>query len=207
VNPADTASNLAYLAVGVWMAFSARDRSGPGLAFFGPAAVAVGLCSGIYHASYTYALQLLDFVGMYLFCFLVIALNAQRLGWIGTGSLLRFYLGGVALFSVSTPLLFETGIPIQGLVGVLIGFSIAQEWTLRRRAQALVRYAAYALALTLLLAAALFSLADVTRTWCDPNDPWQQGHAIWHVLSAVALLALFCFYAGLPDAAPADRDG
>jgi hypothetical protein len=51
----------------------------------------------------------------------------------------------------------------------------------------------------LLGAAALASLADVTRAWCDPAS-WLQGHALWHVLSALALAQLFRFYARLPGA-------
>jgi hypothetical protein len=183
------------------MWWAARQRAAPGLALFGPAAAVVGVCSGIYHASYTYVLQLLDFLGMYVFCFLVITLNARRLGWIGEGSLLRWYLGGVALFSALTPLLFETGLPIQGLVLVLILFAVGQEWALHRRSPAVpVRYAAFVLALGLLTAAGLSSAADVTRAWCDPTNHWLQGHALWHVFSAAALLALFYFYAGLEDA-------
>ena len=39
----------------------------------------VGLASGIYHASYTFVLQVLDFFGMYVFCGLLLAVNAVGL--------------------------------------------------------------------------------------------------------------------------------
>lgn len=205
VNPADTWSNLAYLAAGLWMLHAARGRNAPGLGFFGPAAIAVGLCSGIYHASYTYALQLLDFLGMYLFCFLVLVLNARRLRWIDEGAQARWYLGGVAALSAATPLLFETGLPIQGLVFVLILAGVGQEIALARRADGRApAYAPFAAALALLTGAAVFSALDVTRTWCDPDDHWIQGHALWHVLSAAALVALFYFYAGFGSKPRAD---
>jgi hypothetical protein len=48
--------------------------------------------------------------------------------------------------------------------------------------------------LALLVAAAAFSLADVTRAFCDPANHWLQGHAIWHVLTAASLYAMFRFY-------------
>lgn len=204
VNPADTWSNAAYVLAGLWMWQAARGRARSDLALFGPAAVVVGVFSGIYHASYTYALQLFDFAGMYLFCCLVIALNAVRLGWITRARRLRFYLAGVVLFTAATPAVFETGVPIQGLVLLLILFAVGQEWALSRRAAAArVRYGAFFVALLLLGAGAAFSALDVSRTWCDPANHWLQGHALWHVLSASALLALFHFYAALPEAARA----
>jgi hypothetical protein len=55
----------------------------------------------------------------------------------------------------------------------------------------------YRVGLALLGAAGLASLADVTRAACDPES-WLQGHALWHVLSALALAALFRFYERLP---------
>jgi hypothetical protein len=70
VNPADTWSNLAYIAFGLWMMREARRGGRRDLALFGPASIAVGVFSGAYHASYTWMLQFFDFVGMFLFCFL-----------------------------------------------------------------------------------------------------------------------------------------
>ena len=77
MNPANTWSNLAYVALGLWMWRAARGRAD--LRRFGPASLAVGAFSFAYHASYTWALQFLDFVGMFLFCFLVLARNATPL--------------------------------------------------------------------------------------------------------------------------------
>ncbi len=51
VNPSDTWSNLAYIAFGLWMWHRARGSGDPTLGLFGPASIAVGLFSGVYHAS------------------------------------------------------------------------------------------------------------------------------------------------------------
>lgn len=201
-NPADTWSNLAYVAVGLWMWRETRRRAGSGgsdLFLFAPAAIAVGVFSGIYHASYTYFFQFFDFVGMFLFCFTPISENALRLGWIRPERKLAFFLGGVVLFSALVPMLFETGWPIQVLVALLIAGTLGQEAVLRRRAREAslaIDYMPLVTGLALLAAAGAFSLADVTRTWCDPRS-WLQGHAIWHVLSAAALVGFYRFYAGL----------
>ena len=133
MNPADTWSNLAYIVFGLWMMREARRGGRRDLALFGPASIAVGVFSGVQHASDTWMLQFFDFVGMFLFCFLVLTRNAERLGWIGAERRLAFYLGGVAGMSALVPLLFEVGLPIQGLALGLILVMVGQEAVLWRR--------------------------------------------------------------------------
>ncbi len=210
VNPADTWSNLAFIVLGLWMWRAARSSGRTDLALFGPASLVTGLFSGIYHASYTYFFQFFDFVGMFVFCFVVITRNACRLQWIGQARQTSFYLAGVAVMSMLVPIVFETGVPIQGLIVVLIVLMLGQEATLSRGAARAANYATYGAALALLAAAGAFSAADVTRLWCDPHNHWLQGHAIWHLLSASSLAALYLFYEALPagargDGAPAAR--
>ncbi len=200
VNPADTWSNLVYVALAIVMWRAARRESAPILALFGPASMAVGVFSFAYHASYTYFLQFFDFVGMFVFSFTVITANALRLGWIGEGRRWHFFLGGVAIFSALVPIVSESPLPIQALVGLLIAAIIEQEVLLKMKARGSeppVAYGAFFAAIALLAAAGAFSLADVTRTWCNPSNHWIQGHAIWHLLSACALYALYQFYAAL----------
>lgn len=203
-NPANTWSNAAYIVFGLWMVWEAHRRQSRTLALFGPASIAVGIFSFAYHASYTWFLQFFDFVGMFLFCFLVLVLNARRLGWVDADRQTATYLLGVAGMSALVPLLFYQGIAIQPLVGVLIAIVLVQEGLLLRRDGTTSAHPWLAAALLLLGGAAFFSLLDVTRTWCDPDDHWLQGHALWHLLSAASLLALFGFYGRL-EAGPTSR--
>ena len=55
-------------------------------------------------------------------------------------------------------------------------------------------------ALALSAVGAAFSAADVTRLFCDPQDHFFQGHAIWHVLTAASFYALFRHHQQLPPA-------
>ena len=203
VNPADTWSNLLYVALGFWMWREAKRAGREDLARFGPASIAVGVFSFAYHASYTFALQFLDFVGMFLFCFVVIARNASRLGWIAPGGETRFLALGVGGASALVPLLFAWSVPIQLTVAALIGVALAQEAVLRRRAPGVRFPRSYRVGLALLGAAALCSALDLSRVACDPKNHWLQGHAVWHVLTALALFAFFRFYAALPGPRPA----
>jgi hypothetical protein len=200
VNPADTWSNLLYVALGVFMWHAARRAGRRDLALFGPASVLVGVFSFAYHASYTWALQFLDFVGMFLFCFTVLARNASRLGWIEPRRETRFFGIGVLGASALVPVLFELGFPIQLTVAACIAVALGQEAALRRRAPGVAFPRSYPLGLALLGAGAIASALDLTRVACDPRNHWLQGHAVWHVLTALALYAFFRFYAALPPA-------
>jgi hypothetical protein len=200
-NPANTWSNLLYVALGLLMWREARREGLRALALFGPTSIAVGAFSFAYHASYTWFLQFFDFVGMFLFCFTVLARNAVRLGWIGIASETRFVLAGSAVASALVPPLFDAGIPIQASVLLLVLAMIGQELRLRRRDGARPAHRLWWTAVALIALAAVFSALDVTRLWCDPTNHWLQGHALWHLLSAASLYALFRFYVALEPAA------
>jgi hypothetical protein len=118
-----------------------------------------------------------------------------RLGWLAPTRERALWLAGTLVASAALPPLFHAGVAIQGSVFALIVLMIGQELALWRRASPAERsdYGAYWTALALLGAASAASLADVTRTWCEPAS-WLQGHALWHALSAAALYALLRFY-------------
>ncbi len=196
VNPVDAWSNALFLVLGLWMWREARRSGRRDLSRFGPASVAIGVFSFAYHASYTFALQFFDFVAMFLFSFTVLARNAVRLGWTRPARETRFFAIGVLGMSALVPPLFYAGFPIQALVGLLIAVGLAQEFHLRRRTGPRPAYRIYLVGLALLGAAAVASLLDVTRVACAPES-LLQGHAVWHLLTALALAALFRFYAEL----------
>ena len=197
VNPADTWSNLAYVVLGLFMWHAARRAGRRDLRLFGPASIAVGVFSFAYHASYTWLLQFFDFVGMFLFCFIAIARNASRLGWIEPRHEGRFFALGVAASSALVPVLFELGVAIQLSVALCVAVALGQEACLRRRAVGARFSRAYPIGLVLFATATLCSALDLSRVACDPSDHWLQGHAAWHVLSAFSLLAFFRFYQAL----------
>lgn len=199
VEPANTWSNGAYLAVGVALLALARRSPSAELRAFGPAAIAVGIGSGIYHASTTFALQILDFAAMYVFCFLLLTVNLRRLGWLSRRDAGRRFAQLVVGTTALTVAVDFLEVPIQGLVFVLIVGVVASELWLHRR-QPGARLGAFGLAVGLIAAGAVFSLLDVTRTWCDPQHPFLQGHAIWHGLSALCLLAAWFHYRQFEEA-------
>jgi len=193
VEPANTWSNLGYVLVAVGLFFAVRGSPSPHLRFFAPAALLVGLTSGIYHASYTFALQVGDFFGMYVFCYLLLTLNLRRLGLLGSGDWRRRFWQLVLASTALTVVVDFLEVPIQGLIFLLIVAIVASELWLRRRG-ALATLHWFGLAVALLTTGAVCSLLDVTRTWCDPSHPFLQGHAFWHLLSALSLAAAYLHF-------------
>jgi hypothetical protein len=196
VEPANTWSNLAYVVAGVVLWWIGTRRDERTLRVFGLAEIAVGVCSLVYHMSFTGVLQVLDFLGMYVFTNLLIGLNLVRLG---TLQRRRFWLvygiSVVALTALTVALRF-TPVPIQGIVFVLILAIVATE-LMQPRSAGLDRRFFYASLATLMVAAG-FSAADVTRVFCDPDDHFVQGHAIWHVLGSISLVFAAAFYRKIP---------
>lgn len=189
--PANAWSNLAFVAVAlaiVWIS-RADPPSAPSLRRFAPTVALVGLGSFIFHASNTYVTQLLDFLGMYLFCGLLLGLNAARLGWIAPRRVTAVVLLGALGLTAITAVIVRYGAPIQLNVLLLVLAIVVTE----ARCGPARRGAFYG-ALALLAAGLLASYLDVSRSWCDPDDHFFQGHALWHLLSALSLLLSYFHY-------------
>lgn len=194
VEPANTWSNLAYIAFGVWLLLRGR-RSGERMdTIFGAAQVVVGLSSLVYHASYTFVLQVFDFMGMYVFMGLLVTFNLVRMRALGRERLWPVYVGAVAALTAATPFIAKTSFPIQGIVGVLVLGTLATEALARGRAEQPIAYRWFFVSLALIAAAATCSALDASRIWCDPENHFVQGHAVWHVLSSMSLFASWAFY-------------
>jgi hypothetical protein len=138
--------------------------------------LALGAGSLAYHAQLTFAGQVLDVQGMYL---LGTLLTTGALWRRGTLTAARATLLAVAL--------------VVGLLGAQAAFPDARRWLF-----ALVLLPGIALewrlapqsrplgcAVVALVIAYAVWLADDRGLWCEPTS-WLQGHAVWHLLTAVS---------------------
>lgn len=206
--PANTWSNLAYIFAAAFitlvagrglLAPSSDDKSPQLLRWFAPVMAIMGACSFIYHASNVYVTQMLDFLGMYLFCFLLLGLNVVRLGALSKSRFSTFFVSSVVGTTVLTSVLARFSVPIQGLVSILtLGIVVTELWVYRRERRSLGKapysLSAFGLSFAVLLTAGTCSALDVSRKWCDAKNHFIQGHAMWHVLSATSLLIAFYHY-------------
>ncbi len=191
--PANTWSNLVYLALTIWVWRYTRNMEDKTLKSFVPAFFLMGLFSFIYHASYNFFTQWFDFLGMFLMIGLFLALNLRRMGKITQKGIWPFYFAFNALFGGLVILFYLKYIPIQSIVLVQALFLIFSELRLRKLEKG-TEYKYFYTSIVFIVAAATFSVLDVTRTMCNPHNHFFQGHATWHLLSAVSLAFAFKFY-------------
>ena len=202
VAPADTWSNLAYLFVAVylWSVITGKGSkisSGSPLRYFPAAAAIVGVTSFIHHMSYSFMFQILDHFGMYVFTFLIITLNLRRMGKLETSKFLGFYSKSVLGMTALTILVERFHFPIQSFVLILILAIIATEISassLEMKKAVTYSHRYFFAALGVLFMGAVCSFLDASGRWCSPDNHWIQGHAFWHVFSAISLAVLFHHY-------------
>jgi hypothetical protein len=191
--PADTWSNLGYLAAGLWLL--RRTKPGPARAL-GPIALVVGACSFAFHASYTSAGQVLDYAGMFVLTGWILAFGAVRGGWTARARLNAVWAAIVAASLGAYWAFRARGIPVQDvmLAHVLAVSALeARLWLSGRGARS---YAPFWAAQALIAAAYACWHLDHADRFCDPANHWFQWHAVWHALTAAAFLPLARFFEG-----------
>lgn len=193
--PANTWSNVAYFVVALMLFLGRREGQAVLVRFFPFACLMLGAFSFAYHASLTFVLQVFDFLGMFLFLYIPITLNLQRMKIITrqVPTYLALIAGSLAILLVLRGL----GLKYQLMIAVgVVALLITEPLAIRRSGE---RGKLWFLAASVgaLIVAATFSALDISRVFCDPNDHLVQGHAIWHLFSALSLGLAYVHYASL----------
>jgi predicted membrane channel-forming protein YqfA (hemolysin III family) len=107
----------------------------------------------------------------------------------------------IALIAASLALLLllrALGLKYQLMIAVGVLALLLTEPLALRRSRERGKLAFLAASVGSLIVAATFSALDLSRVFCDPNDHVVQGHAIWHLFSALSLGLAHAHYASLP---------
>lgn len=192
--PSNTWSNLAYFASAIFLYRSSLNKTMNSsvqgrLKYYAFTVFLCGAGSFVYHASNNRATQFLDFAGMFAVAWPLQTSNLSRTGAISRRQEIPFALAGSLLWSCLVPILNYIGFPIQSLVIVLVlGIAITEFQLNRVKRPILPRSRSYFYrSVACLGIAAIFSFLDASRIWCNPEWHIVQGHAIWHIFSALAL--------------------
>lgn len=192
--PANTWSNLAYLFVAAWLWWFTRKDESRTLRFWAPVAFWVGLTSFAYHATVSFLTQVFDFWGMYFFFALVLILNLVRMGSLSKERMFPVLWGVIFGLTAITVVVAKLGLPVQGIIGVLLIGTLITEVIASKRASIPVGHKYLFGSLALITIAGAFSASDASRAWCDPSSHILQGHAIWHVICATGIALAHVHY-------------
>jgi len=196
LQPANSLSSFGFVFAGLLMFLMARSRDWmsafPPLAasILGVAAIIVGIGSLLLHATLTLWGQFFDVLGMYLISgfFLVSALAKWRN--IPDRRALVYY---ALLCAVLVGILYALPEVRRWLFAVILGIAILVELVFARSLRPNVRTGYYVAGLIANIVAFTIWNLDQRGQLCQP-DSLLQGHAVWHLLGAVALWFAFLYY-------------
>lgn len=195
--PADTWSNLAYIAAAALIWRRARPGgllSARGLA---PVSVAIGVTSFLFHASYSYAGQVLDYAGMFLLTGWAFARGLWRWGSLEERGALRLW-GALFVASMAALFLFRRlGWGVQHIMLAQALAAAGMEILLMTKRRDAPEYGSFWLMQLLLAVGYACWHADHTDALCRPDDHLFQLHAAWHALTAGAFVAAWRFHEGV----------
>jgi len=189
VQPANAVSSVAYSLIGaaivVW-AFRVSGHDRVVRTVFGVLMIATGVGSVMFHGPQGWGSQFLhDITFLAALLFLaVFNLTGARSKNVSAGWV-YFGVGGVVL---AVSLVVSPGVTNALMIAVVVAL-VASDVALFRRSVRWTKW--YVTALVASAAAvSMFVLGRTDGVLCDPSSTFQ-GHAVWHVLGAVALGAYF----------------
>jgi len=204
LQPANTFSNVGFVVAGLVIAWHAGLRGNAGGVLSThrhlPTAMAclvvlLGPGSAAMHATQSALGGHIDMLSMYLIASFAAAYAAMR--WLrgGIPLFIVVFVGGVAFCELvggwggTIPVVTYSG---NAAFALLLIVAVVLEVLIMRRGQTQARRLyAYASLASILTA---FAVWNATKEWlCDPNS-LVQGHAIWHLLGALAAYLLYRYY-------------
>lgn len=192
--PANTWSNIAYLIFAI-IIFLRTKNAPKELKWFAPAMFIMGLFSLIYHASNNYLTQVFDFFGMYLFVFWMIVINLRKINLLSKKYAVTFFVLLCLAATIILHFMYITGAKFQLIIAASVLTLLLTEFIYYRKNKlSFYHYKTYLLAIGFMAIAQTFSLLDVSRVFCDPENHFIQGHALWHFFGSIGLFIAYLHY-------------
>ena len=165
----------------------------------GCCAVYVGLGSTFYHASLTELSQKIDGSGVMACFMLPLWYSVFRLwGHINMKKsiqfILRTYQGVILAFLLLNLSLFAFDAPYRAISIIIVPLTLFVLLYTNLKYKLIFKYKYMWLSLITIIVAKTVWLLDIHHVVC--TNGWLQLHAIWHILSALALIFIYLFFRG-----------
>lgn len=170
---------------------SARKYTYPHLKMLGWFSIFLGIMSAFYHATSSFFGEVLDYSTMFLISIYLVVANLSRLyKW----SPAKVKLVAAALFAVSVVGLIQLKTVGAVFFGIQIWTAVIIELILRKRFAQRPHYKHLGISVALFTVSWGVWNLDTHRIVCDPTNHIINGHAIWHLGTAIAIWYIFKFY-------------
>ena len=157
---------------------------------YGISLVIIGLGSVCFHASLTFFGQIIDIMGMYLLVSFMLIYNISRMYPIKQGS---FFFAYLVLNLVLMYVQIQFPAIRRYTFATMIVAALVIEYQMKKKKNPSINKLFFQAALLALGIGFCIWTLDVTNVLCAPNS-WAQGHAIWHILGAIATGFLYLYY-------------
>jgi hypothetical protein len=188
--PINAWSNISFMIVGIYIWMQLKRGWSP-LHLFSIAAFLVGVTSFLFHASMTFFFQFFDVSSMNMLILTCTCCNLARLKWIRPNQTTIAYIILLSLSMVIT--WFGKGKTGEWIFTFWIVSTFLSEFVLKARGEK-PNFNPFFMASGCFILAFTIWTGDIRGWWCDPDNHYFQGHAVWHVLNAVAILYLYKFF-------------
>lgn len=196
LQPSNSWSSFGFVFAGMLIILLARGagwRSGLGrdaAVWYGATAIFVGVGSALLHSTLTLWGQFFDVAGMYLVSGFGLTYALARWRNWSRAEAIRFYAG---LLVVLLALLLAMPEIRREVFNVVMLGAVGAELALARPRRPGVRVNLFLAGIAANLIALTIWVLEQREPYCRP-DALIQGHAVWHLLGAVALWLTFLYY-------------
>ena len=193
--PSNAYSSLAFVFSGMIVLSQMQkntSRRFPGIyaAIMGVSSIIVGVGSAFYHASLTFIGQFFDVFGMFLLAALTLVYAWERIWTLRLTTTLSLYLALNLFLSWLQIAIPDTR---RYAFAVVLMLALAFEYYFRLKKKPRIETRWLWIGTSLLGSAYIIWILDNTRlVWFAKS--FFQGHAVWHILGAIAVLFLHRYY-------------
>ena len=188
---------MGFLVTGVLILVRCRRGDLPHLRSLAYVSIVTALGSAFFHASETFVGRVLDWFGMYLGSAYMLTENVQR--WRPSRPWVQRTVFWTTVGALLSTMILLPDLAQTLYIAQMAFCCVVLECILLRRQGSRTRYRALFVYWAVFVVAYAAWWLDKSKAVCDPANHVLSGHAVWHLLDAVALYWLFVFYRQFPS--------